>query len=81
MYAGMDTLFKISSTVLDEANDTFEKLCEMAGDRTKIKTNHAWMRPKRGGDSRAYTGLILRLLGQKMQNIDKHIKQPNDREI
>ena len=33
--------------VLDEVNDIFKKLCEMAGDRSKIKTNHAWMGPKR----------------------------------
>ena len=30
----------------------------MAGDRSKIKTNYAWMGPKRGGDTRAYTPLI-----------------------
>ena len=44
---------------LDEANDTFKKLCEMAGDRSKIKTNHAWMGPKREGDTRAYTWLLV----------------------
>ena len=35
-----------------------KKLCEMVGDRSsKIKTNHAWMGPKRGGDTRVYTAL------------------------
>ena len=29
----------------------------MAGDRSKIKTNHAWMGPKREGDAKAYTAL------------------------
>jgi len=33
------------------------KLCEMAGDRSKIKTNYACTRPKRGGDTRPYTHL------------------------
>ena len=42
---------------LDDPNDIFEKICEMAGDMSKIKTNHAWMGPKRGGDTRAYTAL------------------------
>ena len=42
---------------LGDPNDTLEKLCEMAGDRSKIKTNHAWMGPKRGGDTRVYTAL------------------------
>ena len=43
---------------LDDPNDTLEKFCEMAGNRSKIKTNHAWMGPKRGEDTRVYTALI-----------------------
>ena len=45
---------KISSTFPELTND-FKKLCKMAGDRSKIETNHAWMGPKLGGDTRAYT--------------------------
>ena len=44
---------------LGDPNDILEKICEMAGDRSKIKTNHAWMGPKRGGDTRAYAVLYL----------------------
>ena len=47
-----------SSTFPELIND-FKKLCEMVGDRSKIKTNHAWMGPKRGGDTRVYTALAL----------------------
>ena len=46
---------------LGDPNDTLDKLYEMAGDRSKIKTNHAWMGPKRGGDTRVYTALISSL--------------------
>ena len=55
-------MYRISSTFHELTNDII-KLCEMAGDRSKIKTNHTWMGPKRGGDMRAYTAL-----GQKDPN-------------
>ena len=42
---------------LDEANATFKNFVKWLGTGPKIKTNHAWTRPKRGGDTRLYTPL------------------------
>ena len=60
-------MYMISSTFLDDPNDIFEKICEMDGDRSKIKTNHAWMGPKRGEDTRVYTALGFKT--NKLTNI------------
>ena len=47
----------------------------MAGDRSKIKTNHAWMGLKRGGDTRVYTALFQGLNNGAQQELENYYRR------
>ena len=56
-YGYENVYIDLTFSMFHELTNDIIELCEMAGDRSKIKTNHAWIGPKRGGDTRAYTVL------------------------
>ena len=45
------TILSMFSSTFHELTNDIIKPSEMAGDRSKIKTDHAWMGPKRGRDT------------------------------